>query len=160
MAFVFVSHLLPTANSHLAEILSKRTEMPVMVASTGMLIRKNHAYVCPPDADLIMESYAFKVISPRTRRNVAVDVFLTSLADAMGERAVGIILSGYDGDGSEGCKHIKAKGGTTFAQDKSAEVNGMPLSAQNAGCIDFVLPPNKISKQLQRLVSTSMNKRA
>jgi two-component system CheB/CheR fusion protein len=40
---------------------------------------------------------------------------------------------------------IKAKGGTTFAQDKSAEVDGMPLSAQASGCVDFVLPPDKIS---------------
>ena len=53
-----------------------------------------------------------------------------SLAEAMGARAVGIVLSGYDGDGTEGCKHIKAKGGTTFAQDMSAQVGDMPLSAQ------------------------------
>ena len=155
MAFVFVLHLLPTANSQLAQILSKRTKMPVMVASTGMLIRRNHAYVSPPNVDLLIESYAFKVISPRTKRNVAVDTFLTSLADAMGERAVGIILSGYDGDGTEGCKHIKAKGGITFAQDKSAAINGMPISAQNAGWIDFVLPPDKIAEQLQELASRS-----
>jgi chemotaxis response regulator CheB len=43
-----------------------------------------------------------------------VDLFLTSLADAMGARAIGIILPGYDGDGTEGCRSIKAKGGTTF----------------------------------------------
>jgi two-component system CheB/CheR fusion protein len=76
-------------------------------------------------------------------------LFLASLADAMGARAIGIILSGYDGDGTEGCRSIKAKGGTTFAQDVSAEVDGMPLSAQASGCVDFVLPPDKISDQLQ-----------
>jgi chemotaxis response regulator CheB len=31
----------------------------------------------------------------------------------------------------------------------SAEVDGMPLSAQASGCVDFVLPPDKISDQLQ-----------
>ena len=36
MAFVFVSHLLPTANSQLAQILSRHTKMPVLVASTAM----------------------------------------------------------------------------------------------------------------------------
>src|ERR1019366_7020199 len=41
-----------------------------------------------------------------------------------------------------------------FAQDKSAEVEGMPLSAQASGCIDFVLPPNKIPHALQRLAKT------
>ena len=152
MAFVIVSHMLPSAHSQLAQILSKHTKMPVMLASTAMPIRPNHVYVIPPDADLLMKNYTFKVVSPRTSRNKQVDLFLISLAEAMGARAVGIILSGYNGDGTEGCKHIKAKGGTTFAQDKSAEVNSMPLSAQAVGCVDFVLPPDKIPDELQRLV--------
>jgi len=160
MAFVIVSHILPTANSQLAQILSSHTKMTVIVASTAMPIRANHVYVSPPDADLLIECYTFKVVSPRTGRNKQVDLFLTSLAEAMGARAIGIILSGYDGDGTEGCKHIKAKGGTTFAQDISAEVDGMTLSAQASGCVDFVLPPDKIPDELQRLVSTSINKGA
>jgi two-component system CheB/CheR fusion protein len=160
MAFVIVSHILPTANSQLAQILSRHTKMTVIVASTAMPIRANHVYVSPPNADLLIESYTFKVVSPRTGRNKQVDLFLTSLAEAMGARAIGIILSGYNGDGTEGCKHIKAKGGTTFAQDMSAEIDGMTLSAQASGCVDFVLPPDKIPDELQRLVSTSINKGA
>jgi two-component system CheB/CheR fusion protein len=152
MAFVIVSHILPTANSELTQILSRHTRMAVKVASNAMPIRANHVYVTPPNADLLIEGYTFKIVTPRTRRNAQVDVFLTSLADAMGARAIGIILSGYDGDGTEGCRSIKAKGGTTFAQDMSAEVDGMPLSAQASGCIDFVLPPDKIPDELHRLV--------
>ena len=158
MAFVIVSHVLPNANSQLAEILSGHTKMRVVVAGAAMPIRANHVYVCPPNADLLINSCTFKVVSPRTRRNAQVDLFLTSLAEAMGARAIGIILSGYDGDGTEGCRQIKAKGGTTFAQDMSAEVNGMPLHAQASGCIDFVLPPGKIPDELRRLISTSKNK--
>jgi len=37
----------------------------------------------------------------------------------------------------------------------SAEVDGMPVSAQDSGCIDFVLPPDKIAMELQRLVRAS-----
>jgi two-component system CheB/CheR fusion protein len=151
MAFVIVSHILPTANSQLAQILSDHTKMMVAVASTAMPVRANHVYVSPPNADLLIERYTFKVVSPRTRRNVQVDLFLTSLAEAMGTRAIGIILSGYDGDGTEGCKRIKAEGGTTFAQDMSAEVDGMPLSAQASGCVDFVLPPGKIPAELLKI---------
>jgi len=73
----------------------------------------------------------------------------------MGANAIGIILSGYDGDGAEGCKKIKAKGGTTFAQDKSAEVDSMPLKAEATGCVDFILPPNQISEELRKWASTS-----
>ncbi len=158
MAFVIVSHILPTADSQLAEILSRHTSMPVMVASTGMPIRNNHVYVCPPNADLSIERSAFNVVSPRVRGNVQVDGFFNSLAAAMGERAIGIILSGYDGDGTEGCKQIKANGGTTFA-DSSAEVNGMALSAQASGSVDFVLPVGKIPQELRRLRRTLASRR-
>lgn len=155
MAFVFVTHILPEASSQMAEILSKHTKMPVLVASTAMSIRANHVYVSPPNADVLVQGDAFKIISPRTMRNVIVDCLLTSLAEAMGPRAIAIILSGYDGDGTEGCKRIKAKGGTTFAQDSSAAVDGMPRSAQAAGCIDFVLPTNEISTAVARIARAS-----
>ncbi len=157
MAFVIIAHLYPSANSLLAEILTSHTEMPVQVAATAMPIRVNHVYVIPPNADLLIENFAFKVVSPRTRRNVQVDLFFTSLAEVMGTRAIGIVLSGYDGDGAEGCRQIKAKGGTTFAQDTSAEVNLMPLSAQASGHVDFVLPPDKISEKLQKLAAIHRN---
>ena len=59
----------------------------------------------------------------------------------------------FSGDGTEGCKHIKVNGGKTFAQDMSVEVDSMPLSAQVAGCADFVLPLNKIPDKLKRLAN-------
>ncbi len=153
MAYVIISHMNPTAHSLLAKILQRHTKMSVTVASEAMPILANHVYVIPPDSDLTMENYSFKVISPRSGGNKQVDLFFISLAKAMGARAVGIILSGYNGDGTVGCKHIKANGGTTFAQDMSAEVDSMPLSAQAAGCVDFVLPLNKIPDLLKRLAA-------
>src|SRR5665213_1812907 len=153
MAFVIISHMNPTAHSQLAEILSRHTKMRVMVAAEAMPIQANCVYVIPPDADLLIENYTFKVISPRSGRNKQVDLFFTSLAEAMGNRAVGIVLSGYDHDGTKGCKQIKANGGKTFAQDMSAEVNHMPLSAQNSGNVDFVIPLGEISGKLKSLAA-------
>jgi len=160
MAYVFVCHMLPSANSVLAKILSKHTKMPVLVASAAMPIRKNHVYVIPPDADLLIDGETFKVVSPRSKRNAQIDVFFMSLAEAWEARAIGIILSGYDGDGTEGCRLIKAKGGTTFAQDMSAEVGDMPLGALAAGFIDSVLPPDRIPIELKRLARAAANKGA
>jgi CRP-like cAMP-binding protein len=159
MAFVIGSQIHPSANSQLAQILSSHTKMPVTLASTAMPIRANRVYVIPPNAGLLIESYTFQVASPRTRMNGQIDLLFSSLAEAMGARAIGIILSGYGGDGTEGCKHIKAQGGKIFAQDMSAEVDGMPLSAQASGCVDFVLPPGKIPAELQRLVRTIATKK-
>ncbi|MHB1743463.1 MAG: chemotaxis protein CheB, partial [Acidobacteriaceae bacterium] len=90
MAFVFIPHLHPAANSHLVELLSRHTKMPVILASTSMPIRPNTVYVIPGNADLLIEGYTFKVVSPRSKGNVQVDLFFTSLANAMGARAIGI----------------------------------------------------------------------
>ena len=153
MAFVVISHLLPAAHSELAEILSRHTKMTVMLAASGMKVWANQVYVISPNSDLSIENGALNVISPRIRRNSQVDLFFASLATAMGARAVGIVLSGYDGDGAEGCRRIKSVGGTTFAQDSSAEVNGMPLSAWTTGCVDYVLAPDEIPAQLDKLIT-------
>jgi len=152
-AFVIISHMNPIAVSELAKILSRHTKMTVKSASMAMPIRANNVYIIPPDSDLSIEKNKFKVISPRSQRNKQIDIFFISLAEAMGVRAVGIILSGYDGDGTEGCKHIKAKGGKTFTQDMSAEVEHMPLSAQASGCVDFVMPLDKIPGKLKSLAA-------
>lgn len=151
MAFVIISHMNPDAQSYLADLLSRRTRMTVKVAAQGMPIHADHVYVIPKDADLSIENGAFKVVSPRGRKNNQVDLFFSSLAEAMGPKAVGVIVTGYDGDGAEGCKRIKAKGGTTFTQDQSAEVGAMPFSAQETGAVDFVLPIPKIADELVRM---------
>jgi two-component system CheB/CheR fusion protein len=148
MAFVIVSHMNPDAYSQLALILARHTKMPALVASADMPICANHVYVIPANADLEVEKYKFKVTSPRRRRNVQIDLFFASIAEAFGDRAIGVVLSGYDGDGTAGCKLIKDKGGITFAQDESAEVGNMPVSAQASGYVDFVLPPDRISAAL------------
>lgn len=154
MAFVFVAHLSPTNNSLLAQLLSQATNMPAIQASDQIRIRPNHVYVIPPNTDLFIENNIFSVHSPRTLnqgRHKQVDLFLISLAETAGKRAIGIILSGGDGDGTEGCKQIKANGGKTFAQDLSADVDSMPLNAQASGCVDFVLPPDKIAQELIKI---------
>jgi len=148
MAFVIVSHINPDAYSQLALILARHTKMPALIASAAMPISANHVYVIPANADLEVENYKFKVISPRNRRNAQIDIFFASIAETFGDRAIGVVFSGYDGDGTAGRKHIKEKGGITFAQDPSAEVNSMPTSAQASGFVDFVLAPDKISAAL------------
>ena len=125
--------------------------MKVELASEAMRIQANHVYVIPPDADLTIENGTFFVVHPRIARNNQIDLFFASLAVAMEANAIGIVLSGYDGDGTEGCKQIKEKGGTTFAQDNSAEVDHMPVRAREAGFVDFVLPANKISDALAKI---------
>ena len=63
-----------------------------------------------------------------------------------------MILSGTGSDGTLGARAIKAEGGIAFAQDPaSAAYDGMPRSAIASGCVDFVLPPERIAQELSRL---------
>ena len=69
----------------------------------------------------------------------------------MGHAAVGVVLSGTGSDGTLGLEAIKAEDGITFAQDDSAEFDAMPNSAVAAGCVDLVLSPAGIAKELARI---------
>jgi two-component system CheB/CheR fusion protein len=154
MAFVVISHMLPTnAHNLLAEILAAHTRMPVVIAAAYMRIRRNHVYVISPNVDLRIKEYAFRITSPRTM-NGQIDIFLSSLADEIGGGAVGVIFSGYDGDGTAGCASIKAKGGVTFAQDATATVPYMPLSATASGFVDFIMPAGRIGSEIEMLVKS------
>src|SRR6185503_2061890 len=50
-----------------------------------------------------------------------------------------------------GLEAIKAEGGITFAQDDSAKQDSMPRSAVAAGCVDLVLAPADIARELARI---------
>jgi two-component system CheB/CheR fusion protein len=62
-----------------------------------------------------------------------------------------VVLSGTASDGTLGLEAIKAEGGITFAQDDSAKYDSMPRSAVAAGCVDLVLSPAEIAKELGRI---------
>ena len=159
MAFVIVAHLLPSSSSQLAQILARHTNMKVLVATTGATVRRNHVYVIPPDADLVIDGLVLQATSPRSGRNRQVNLFLQSLAESMGAQGIGVIVSGYGGDGTEGCKLIKARGGTTFSQNNSAEVTDMARHAEASGSIDFVLSPAQIAQELHKMAKVTATKR-
>jgi two-component system CheB/CheR fusion protein len=72
-----------------------------------------------------------------------------------GPRAVAVILSGLDGDGSAALKAIKAAGGLTFAQSDAA-YDSMPRSAVETGHVDHLMPAVEIAKALLRLADKSV----
>lgn len=153
MGFVLVQHLDPVHESALTKLLAKATLMPVRDVTNNLAVEPNHVYVIPPNTTL---SIAKGVLRLQPRKNTrtaprSIDSFLESLADDERERAVGVILSGTATDGTVGLEAIKAEGGITFAQDDSARFDSMPRSAIAAGCVDFVLSPSDIAKELARI---------
>ena len=88
----------------------------------------------------------------RTKLNLPIDLFFTSLAEVHQSHAIGVVLSGTASDGTAGLKAIKDYGGITFAQDEaSAAFEGMPHSAAEAGVVDFILTPEEIPLKILEL---------
>jgi two-component system, chemotaxis family, CheB/CheR fusion protein len=87
----------------------------------------------------------------RYARRRGIDQFFSSLAEDCGHKAIGVVLSGAMSDGTLGLEAIKAAGGITFAQNESAQHDSMPRSAVASGCVDFVLPPQKIAEEIARI---------
>ncbi|MEG4517542.1 MULTISPECIES: chemotaxis protein CheB [unclassified Microcoleus] len=154
MAFVIIQHMLPTQESVLSEILARSTQMPVHEVTEGMPIGPNQVYVIPPNVSMIIDRGVLK-LTPRGRTKgvfMSVDTFLVSLAAERGNQAIGVVLSGGDGDGAQGLKAIKAAGGITFAQcEGSAQVSSMPNTAVATGQVDFIFPPDKIAEKIADL---------
>ena len=154
MAFVLVQHLDPTHISVLQEILSRATRIPVEEVTDGLTVDADHIYVISPNTNMAIEGRVLRLAARSLIRgqHMPIDSFFQSLASDRGDRAIGVILSGTASDGTEGCMAIKAAGGITFAQDKeSAKYSGMPQSAVNAGCIDFVMSPKGIAEELVQI---------
>ncbi|HXB72651.1 MAG TPA: chemotaxis protein CheB [Candidatus Acidoferrales bacterium] len=154
IALVLVQHLDPNHESILPKLLSKTTTMPVHEVTDGMATQPNHVYVIPANRRMIISKGVLTLTSrePGGVRNLPIDDFFCALAADLKSRAIGIVLSGLASDGTQGLEAIKAEGGITFAQDeKSARYSSMPASAVAAGCVDFVMPPEKIAAELTRL---------
>ncbi len=143
MAFVIVTHLSPDRKSLLQQIVLRYTKMPVLSAADGQRVEPEHVYVMPEGKFITIRDGILRLHpdDPANRERKPVDVFFGALGEDQGERAVGIVMSGGDSDGTLGVKIIKEHGGITIGQgrDGSAPVNAsMPESARAAGGIDFV----------------------
>jgi two-component system, chemotaxis family, CheB/CheR fusion protein len=154
MAYVLVLHLDPARESKVSEILARTTPIPVLQAQDLMRVEPDHIYVIPPNCDMTIDHRVLHLRGrePHRSANTTIDTFLRSLAVAHGSDAIGVILSGTASDGTLGLSAIKGEAGITFAQEpSSAKYDGMPASAIASGCVDFILTPAGIAKEIARI---------
>lgn len=154
MGFVLIQHLSPDHKSLLSEILARTTQMPVMEVQDCMMVEPNHVYIIPPNSKMTLAQNLLR-LTPREKiqgKDMSVDAFFNSLAQERGNKAIGVVLSGADGDGALGLKAIKVAGGITFAQcEGTAQVSSMPNTAAATGHVDFILSPEEIASDLAKI---------
>ncbi|WP_437509369.1 chemotaxis protein CheB [Sorangium sp. So ce1099] len=151
MAFVVVQHLSPDFRSLMDEILGRRTELPIHLVENGMLVEPDHIYLIPPKKEMIISGGRL-LLSERDRDQeltLPIDVFFRSLAQDCGPRAIAVVLSGGGSDGSRGIRAVHEAGGLVVVQDvDSAQFDGMPKTARDAGVADCVMPPQDMPRVL------------
>jgi two-component system chemotaxis response regulator CheB len=153
VAIVIVNHVRNIATM-LHEILPRFTKMSVELITEKLDIQPDHVFIIPEGRDLhiLDDEFRLKPISkPRGWPDV-ITVFLRSLTEHWDGKLIAVIVSGYDGDGAEALCGIKEVGGITIAQKpETAKQPDMPQSAIASGCIDFVLSPEDIAKEIIRI---------
>ena len=151
VAFVLVPHLDPTHASMMTELLKRVTKMEVAEATEGIKVAPNSVYVIPPNKEMSVFHGTLSLETPKATHGLRmpIDTFFRSLAEDLGEMAIGIILSGTGSDGTLGLRAIHGAGGIVMVQDPgTAKYAGMPSSAVQTGLVDYTLPPEKMPAQL------------
>jgi chemotaxis response regulator CheB len=153
VAIVIVNHM-RTVDTQLHKVLPRYTEMPVELITERLLFQPNRVFIIPENRDLHVLDGEFRlepISKPRGWPDV-ITVFLRSLTEHWDGKLIAVIVSGYDGDGAAALCGIKEVGGITIAQKlDTAGQPDMPESAIASGCIDFILSPENIAKEIVRI---------
>ena len=159
-AVMIVLHTAPHSPRVLAEIIGQYASIPVSYATQGEEVLLSHAYVAPPDRHLIVTGAGRLGLDAGVKvrhSRPAVDRLFTSAAEFYGSRVVGVVLTGGDGDGTNGLRAIKKAGGLAIVQDPAdAVAPGMPMSALERGHPDYCLTLNEIGPMLIRLAGPQL----
>lgn len=153
MAYVVVQHLSSDNRSLMAELLSKKSAIPVVQAEDGLQVQQDTAYLIPPRKLLTIFNGRLSLSDkdPGRPPSYPIDIFFHSLAQSVGHKAVAVVLSGTGSDGVRGIRTIKERGGLVMVQAvQSADFEAMPANALGTGLADYVLPPEEMPAQLAR----------
>ena len=151
-----VNHSGDEGPGNLPAVLNRASTIPVIHASHRMPILPGRVYVAPPSQHMRLTAKEILLdAGPKENRHrPSVDILFRSAARAFGPRVIGVVLSGYLNDGSQGLKVIKEHGGLAIVQDPNdAIAPSMPLRALEETEADYVLPASQIGPKLVSLVN-------
>jgi two-component system chemotaxis response regulator CheB len=157
---VMAQHLPGGFTASFADRLARSCALDVCEAKDGQPILRGHAYLAPGERHLRVERngshHRCRVTddAPVNRHRPSVDVLFRSLAQEVGAKAIGVLLTGMGRDGAEGLGEMLAAGGATLAQDEETSVVwGMPGAACRIGAAQSVHPITQIASRIRGLVA-------
>ncbi|HKS71365.1 MAG TPA: chemotaxis protein CheB, partial [Ktedonobacterales bacterium] len=151
---VLAQHLEPTRQSHLGDILARRTRLPVRTVADREPLEPGVIYVVPSNYHIqITDDHVQLQTGNTSGPKPSIDLLLTSAAQIFGDRLIAVILSGTGSDGAAGARVVKKAGGTVIIQDPdTAAYPGMPLSLAPT-TVDIVATLDKMGGILTELLA-------
>ena len=156
---VITQHMPEGFTRSYAQRLDGLCEMHVKEAENGEPVRRGWAYVAPGHSHMLVHragnAYSIELNQglPVNRHRPSVDVLFRSVANAAGDCAIGVILTGMGRDGAQGMREMHDAGAFTIAQNKdTCVVYGMPKEAVLAGGVDEELPLEQVARRVLSVV--------
>ena len=162
---IIVQHNSPGFDESFAQWLGAFTKLKVKLAEEGEIPRPGTVYIAQTGKHIELRLADGQTITgrqdpvlrynngaPENNQKPAADVLFRSAAESLQSSVISVVLTGMGNDGAAGTKKIREMGGITLAQDeKSSLIYGMPKAAAETGCVDMVLPLDRIPGELVRL---------
>jgi two-component system chemotaxis response regulator CheB len=156
-AIAVVQHRLAGNERMLGELLSRWTRLRVRDAEERDVLAAGTVFIAPADRHMritLERTVALTRGAPIHHVLSSADPLFISGALAYGPHFIAVVLTGGDGDGSDGIRHVRLRNGTVIAQDPDTASNDeMPRHAIATGVVDMIVPLAEIAGVLQRLVA-------
>ena len=152
---VVAQHLDPNRESHLQEILARKSPLPVKTVAEHEPLRAGVVFVVPANKHVnITDSEIDLSSEPSAGQPMpSINLLMESAAEVFGENLIAIVLSGTGTDGTEGARTVSQAGGTVIIQDpETAEFGEMPRSLAPS-TVDIVSSLEEIGPVLKNLIS-------
>lgn len=163
---LIVQHMPPKFTRSLAQRLDSLSQIRVIEAKDGMKLMAGTAYIAPGGFHMGVSSVqggemmiSLSQTEPRGGHRPSVDHLFDSLMPFNKLSLHLVLMTGMGSDGAQGMKSLKRIGAaTTIAEAKeTCIVYGMPRSAIEAGCIDYILPLQDIAAKIMEVVRFHQN---
>nr|WP_321256899.1 chemotaxis response regulator protein-glutamate methylesterase [uncultured Pseudodesulfovibrio sp.] len=152
---VIAQHMPAAFTGPFAERLNGVSAITVKEAETGDVFRPGHAYVAPGGRHIVLDQKVSRIDVVVTDDpsdalyKPSANVLISSVAQAVGKRGLGVILTGMGNDGREGIRDLKGRGGRALAQsDSTCVVYGMPKSIVDENLADEVVDLDDMAESI------------
>lgn len=154
---VIVQHMPPLFTRLLAGRLNQRSGLTIREGVAGEILRAGEAWIAPGNFHMTVERKGTNVVlalnqnQPENYCRPAVDPMFRSVAKIFGGGALAVVLTGMGGDGTDGARHIRERGGQVLVQDEASSIVwGMPGQIAAAGLADAIYPLASMAAEIGR----------